>query len=235
MRSLFSHAEHQPKNARTKEQLEQKRREVLKQYVGGAIVYSYCIQEGIHAGWEWSQSCLAWRLPLVQHLIKKYQVLFAIVRGCQVNVRDPKGRYISKGWKLMTTNYLMAQRMNLPCQCDSRVEHVTCEGSLTRKSAFYTREFAKKVCEVVLQGYTPKQILDELYENHKGDLFGKGTFCACEDHHKHGMSLLCGSSRLPVDQITGLGLAAEDRGPCNLGICFMRPRDIAQLDAWFNP
>ena len=160
-----------------KEQLEQKRREVLKQYVGGAIVYCYCIQKGIHATWEWSQSCQAWRLPLVQNIAKKYQVLFAIIRGCRVNLRDPKGRYISKGWKIMTTNKLMAMRMSLPCTCDSRVEHVACEGSLTRKSAFYTKEFAKRVCEVILQGHTPKQIRDEFQGNHhEGDLFGKGDF-----------------------------------------------------------
>ena len=200
-----------------KEQLEQKRREVLKQYVGGAIVYCYCIQKGIHATWEWSQSCQAWRLPLVQNIAKKYQVLFAIIRGCQVNLRDPKGRYISKGCKIMTTNKLMAMRMSLPCTCDPRVEHVACEGSLTRKSAFYTKEFAKRVCEVILQGHTPKQIRDEFQGNHhEGDLFGKGTFCICEDHKHHGMSLQCGSCRLPVEQLTGLGLAAEDQGSCNM-------------------
>lgn len=76
-------------NQRTEEQkmdLELKRKEVLKQYVGAAIVFSYCAQRGIHATWEWSQSCMAWRLPLVQHLSQKYEVFFAVIRGCQVNL-----------------------------------------------------------------------------------------------------------------------------------------------------
>ena len=30
------------------------------------------------------------------------------------------------------------------------------------------------------------------------------------------MSLQCGSCRLPVEQLTGLGLAAEDHGSCNM-------------------
>ena len=151
-------------NQRTPEQqqaLEEKRKTVLKQYVGGAIVYQYCIQKGIHCTWEWAQSCQAWRLPLVQHIMKRYQVYFAITRGCQVDLKDPKGQFISKGWKMMTTNKCLAKRMELPCVCPSHVVHVPCEGSLTRKTAFYTRPFAKRVCEALLQGSFPDQIQKE--------------------------------------------------------------------------
>ena len=200
-----------------KEELARKRREVLKQYVGGAIVYSYCIQKGIHVTWEWSQSCQAWRLPLVQQLAQRYQVYFAITRGCQVNLRDLKGRFVSKGWKLMTTHPLLAVRMSLPCQCGPRVEHVACEGSLTRKSAFYTAEFAKRVCETILQGTTTKDFQRELHGHHsEGDMFGKGTFCVCKELQQHGSQLKCGACRMSVEGLTGLGLAAEEQGPCQM-------------------
>jgi hypothetical protein len=150
--------------------------------------------------------------------MEKYMVYFAIIRGCQVNLRDVKGRFISKGWKIMTTHALMAARMSLPCQCSQGTLHVPCEGSLTRKSAFYTPEFAKRVCEVILMGSTNKELQEEFRGNLKeGDLFGKGMFCVCKDFQQHGTNLQCGSCRLSVDGLAGEGLAAGECEPCNLG------------------
>ena len=63
-------------NQRTEKQcedLQNKRRDALKQYVGCALIFSYCVQRGIHVAWEWSQSCQAWRLPLMQKLAQRYQ------------------------------------------------------------------------------------------------------------------------------------------------------------------
>ena len=165
--------------------LESKRKEVLKQYVRGMIVYVYCIQKGIHATWEWSQSCQAWRLPLLQQVVRKYQVYFSIVRGCQVGLKDKKGNPVSKGWKLMTTHELLAQRMHLPCSCGKDTRHVPCEGHLTKQSAYYTSPFAKRVCSTILQGVTDTQLKRDLQGHFmEGDLFGKGTFCVCEEHRK---------------------------------------------------
>ena len=76
----------------------------------------------------------------------------AIVRGCQVNLRNKQGQLISKGWKLMTTDEKLSQRMNLPCSCHPKTVHVPCEGSVTRETAYYTKEFAKRVCQCVHQG-----------------------------------------------------------------------------------
>lgn len=64
---------------------------------------------------------------MVKHLMEKYMAYFAVIRGCQVNLRDVKGRFISKGWKIMTTHALMAARMSLPCQCSEGTLHVPCE------------------------------------------------------------------------------------------------------------
>ena len=211
-------------NQRTPEQkakLEEKRREVLKQYVGGSIIFGFCVQKGIHITWEWSQSCQAWRLPLVQKIIQKYEVFFAITRGCQVNLRNQEGSFVSKGWKLMTTNKLMADRMNLPCSCAPNTKHVPCEGQLTKKSAFYTSVFAKRVCEVILMGSTNFQIQKELQGDFtEGDLFGKGLFCICKEHCVHDVMLTCGFCQKTVEK-SGLSILASEEEvvaeqPCGL-------------------
>ena len=55
------------RNPQQCEELQAKRRDALKQYVGCCIVFSYCVQRGIHVAWEWSQSCQAWRLASSHH------------------------------------------------------------------------------------------------------------------------------------------------------------------------
>lgn len=60
-------------NQRTDEQrsdLEHKRKQVLKQYMGCAIIYQYCVQRSVHVVWELSQSRQAWPLPVLQNLVK---------------------------------------------------------------------------------------------------------------------------------------------------------------------
>ena len=81
-----------------KEKLAEKRRVALKQYTACAIIFHYCLQKGIHATWELSQSCQAWRLPLFQEIQRRHVVHFSNIRGCQVNLRDKMGNLISKGW-----------------------------------------------------------------------------------------------------------------------------------------
>ena len=182
-------------NQRTEEQranLAEKRREVLKQYVGCSLIFHYCVQKGIHVTWEWSQTCQAWRLPLIQKLTEKYHPFLSVIRGCQVNLRDDKGQFIQKGWKIMTTHELLSQRMTLPCRCDSRTVHVRCEGSLTRKTAFYTKEFAKRVCQAILQGSTKASVSKELLGSKPPvEVFGLGTMCQCFEGKQHDASLTC--------------------------------------------
>ena len=129
----------------------------------------------------------------MQKIAKKYEPRFCIIRGCQVNLRDPKGRFINKGWKLMTTHALLADRMQLPCSCGPRTEHVACEGSLTRKTAFYTREFAIRVCHAVLTSGTHEHFVQELQgHNPESPLFGKGTTCVCDELQAHEAQVTCG-------------------------------------------
>ena len=180
------------RNEKQRADLAEKRREVLKQYVGCSLIFHYCVQRGIHVTWEWSQTCQARRLPLIQKLMEKYHPFLAIVRGCQVNLRDDKGQFIQKGWKIMTTHELLAKRMDLPCRCGPRTVHVRCEGSLTRKTAFYTKEFAKRVCQAIIQGDTREEIGKELLGcKPPVEVFGLGTMCNCLEGKQHDANLVC--------------------------------------------
>ena len=155
------------------------------------IVISF--QKGIHATWEVSQSCQAWRLPLFKDIQKRHVVHFSNIRGCQVNLRDKLGQLVSKGWRIMTSHPLLASRMDLPCRCDSKTKHVPCEGQITKQTAFYTKEFAVRVCEAILQKGEQNMLIRELQGfSDYGDLFGMGTMCLCEDGQRHDAGLTCG-------------------------------------------
>lgn len=182
------------RNPQQCEELQAKRRDALKQYVGCCIVFSYCVQRGIHVAWEWSQSCQAWRLPIIQKLIQKYEPLFSIVRGCRVGLVTDKGDPISKGWKIMTTHPLLHKRLELPCVCKKGTVHVKCEGSLTRKTELYTKTFATRVCKAILQGSDSRAIRDELQGKPQiHETFGEGVCCVCSLGEQHDAKLQCGS------------------------------------------
>ena len=149
----FSRIQHL--NRRTEQQrkeLELKRTEALKQYVGGLVVYLECHRLGISATWEWSETCEAWRLPMVQKVFNKVQPQMCVVKGCAVGLRSKTGILLGKGWKIATTHVLLAERMRLPCQCEPGLKHAVCEGSMTRESAYYTPRFAEIVSKSLLQG-----------------------------------------------------------------------------------
>ena len=154
---------------------------------------TYCCQRGIHVTWEWSQSCLAWRLPLIQKLVQRFQPYFAITRGCQVGLKDNGGNYISKGWKLMTTDKHLARRMDLPCKCSKDTVHVKCEGSITPKTAFYPEDFAKRVSRALQQSCSREDLLQDWKgESCLLDHFGNGVSCECVSGQLHGAELTCG-------------------------------------------
>jgi hypothetical protein len=185
-------------NMRTEDQraqLDEKRKEVLRQYVGASCVLHYAIQKGCHVSWEWSQKCLAWRLPMIQQIQQKYQPWIVVTNGCQVNLRDPKTQKLAhKGWKVMTTHKRLSMLLDLPCRCPKSVEHAKCEGSLTGQSAYYTKEFAQRVATALCQELSHGMLVGEL--NGEPQLvpgFGIGTMCVCEDLKRHGNHQKCGS------------------------------------------
>ena len=140
------------RNEQQRRDLEAKRTAVLKQYVGGLVVYLECHRLGITATWEWSETCEAWRLPMVQKTFAKVQPKMCVVKGCAVGLRSRWNEPVGKGWKLATTHQLLSERMRLPCMCEAGVRHAVCEGSLTRESAYYTPKFAERVVQALKQG-----------------------------------------------------------------------------------
>ncbi|CAE7255758.1 RE1 [Symbiodinium sp. CCMP2456] len=104
--SAFSPMQHS--NSRTdaqKEDLQRKRAVARKTFEGAAIVYRYCIQQGIHCAWVMSEKSDAWRLPLLQNLIRQYQAQQAVTHGCRVGLRSMEdNRTVKKGWKLITSH-----------------------------------------------------------------------------------------------------------------------------------
>jgi len=185
-------------NQRTPEQvaeLQEKRRIALKQYVGASIVFQFCIQLGIHVSWEWSQRCQAWRLPLVQKLMKKYNLFTAVVTGCRVNLRDPKSqKLLSKAWKVMTTHQRLSEVLQLPCLCGKHYQHARCEGGLAGMTSYYTPEMVRLVVKGMSQELKPETLNKELRgeRDHLVVSFGEGLLCVCEGLECHGSEVPCG-------------------------------------------
>ena len=113
----------------------------------------------------------------------------------------------------MTTHALMSQRMELPCRCGPGVTHVPCQGSITKKTAFYTRAFARMVCEAILQKGDPKMLPGELNgSGHFGDKFGKGTLCVCGEGKYHDTGLTCGHCTRDKNLVSGVMVADKREG-----------------------
>ena len=83
-----------------RQELQEKRRYAQKIDVGAAIVMRSCIQLGIHCTWEWAERCEAWRLPLMQRLLRQLNLHVAVTKGCSVGLRDRAGVPMQKGGKL---------------------------------------------------------------------------------------------------------------------------------------
>ena len=91
----------------------------------------------------------------------------SIVRGCQVNLRNKEGQFISKGWKLMTTNEKPSKLMQLPCTCQPHI------------------------CRYLQQGMNHGAICWEMKRGYpKIEGFGWGTTCYCHvgEHHQAGLT-----------------------------------------------
>ena len=178
-----------------KAELLEKRRKVLKQYLGGCAVYQHCMQLGIHATWEWAQKSHAWRLPFIQKLDKKYVPYYAVTQGCQVGLKDPRDdRLMHKGWKIMTSHARLAHTMQMPCTCSHGYHHAKCEGGLAGASAFYTPTYVRRVCRVLQQELGQEGLTREL-EGRTSLLsrFGTGHQCVCSEIQSHGSQHTCGA------------------------------------------
>lgn len=209
-------------NQRTEAQskeLAEKRKQALKQYTGASIIFQWCYQRGIHATWELAEKCQAWRLPMIQRLIKKYDLHVAVTKGCQVNLRDPKSHgLMGKGWKVMSTHKRLAEGLNLPCRCPKGYRHVPCDGGRAGITAYYTEEFVKRVCKYILQELDHGMLLNEFVGKHYlGPGFGGGTCCVCKDLKDHVHDHVCGACHDDEGEDSTKGKQGHNQGLNNNG------------------
>ena len=173
-------------NARSAEQREElkRKREVAKRvYAGAAIVYRYCMQQGIHCAWEMSEKSDAWRLPVLQELHRKFQPHVAVCQGCRVELWDSGAkRLLKKGWKIITSHAKLAQELHLPCKCHRTYQHGRCEGEAASRSARYTSLFARRVAQALLFELNAQDVIHECSGRSKlPENFGEGLTCQCSD------------------------------------------------------
>lgn len=154
---------------------------------------------------------------MVQRVFQKYKPQFCVVKGCRVNLRDPKsGAYLGKGWKLATTHELLAKRMHLPCVCQEK--HVLCQGPLTRMSAYYTDVFAKRVCKAIVDGLDFQDLTSELLgqKSFPREFQGHCQGCSCElvCHPKSDLKCnYCEKNREKQDPLSLVGEEIDVREP----------------------
>ena len=134
---------------------------------------------------------------MIQRFKKLHDMREAVTKGCRVNLRNKEGRLMSKGWKIMTTNHRMSERMAMPRTCDRSYKHGLCEGSETSRSALYTKEYAKRATTVLLQELSFHAVQEECAgRSQLGSMFGRGEFCTCGELRNHGVAQTCGSCML---------------------------------------
>ena len=194
------------RNETQKADLQQKRKEALRVYVGAACVFHECMKLGIHCTWEMSEHCNAWRLPLLQRLKVKYSLHEAVIKGCAVNLRSSKtNQLMKKGWRLWTSHARLAEVMNLPCRCHRNYEHGKCEGPDATRSAYYTPEMCKRVAKVMCQELDNQALRSECGgQSQLHSMFGMGRTCTCAETRLPECQQVCGSC-IHADSMWQLG------------------------------
>ena len=214
-----------------REELKQKRNNCIRQYIGGLLVYIHCCQHGVPVTWEWSETSDAWRLPMVQRVFEKYPPKFCVVKGCRVNLRDLKTRIpLQKGWKLATTHDLLSQNMSLPCTC--REPHAPCQGRMTRESAYYTDDFARRVCKTILEDIRSQDLRAEV-TGHTGvpkGFLGQTKGCSCDVVRHPRSDLRCNLCEMGHEKGEPLSLVGINRGNNHEGPLTLEERDKALKD-----
>ena len=187
-----------------KQELTQERQQALRTYVGCSVIWHYCIQHGIHVAWEFAEKSDAWRLPIMQDIIRKCEPHVSVTKGCRVNLRDARGKLVQKGWKVMTTHKRVAELLHKPCRCDARYEHGKCEGNMSTGSPLYPKEFQRLVAMGAQQELSMYGVQRECQgDSQTSDLFGRGKACVCNMTRQsvHVQSCAC-------------CLLAEEEGTC---------------------
>lgn len=160
----FSPIQHlNQRDERQRTELEEKRVKARQQYEGGRDIARYAHSLGIVVVWEWSERCEAWRHEDHLKFMEQLNMRTAVCKGCQVNLREPSGRLLCKGWRLATTWVELSHHMNLTCPGNHAKGK--CEGSgIVRMTAFYTPQFAKRVISFLMKHEPWSSVVQELQD-----------------------------------------------------------------------
>ena len=170
------------RNEAQRTELQAKREEAMRVYVGACIVVHTCVQRGIHVTLELAERCQAWRLPVFANLQPKYSMYQAVSKGCRVNLRDKAGDLMQKGWKILTTHRRLSELLQLPCRCPKHYKHGKCEGVSAHKSELYAKEYVRKAVQGITQELAHQAFLQECQNPQSvHGCFGQGSFCTCKD------------------------------------------------------
>ena len=177
-----------------KQELAKRRREEHLSYIGASCLVYTCVQLGIHVSWVWPVQNQAWRLPVLRKLERKSLLHVGIARACRLGLRHPKTqKFLSQGWKIITSCERIAQALDLPCQCPKPYKHGILEGHRAAGEAAYPPELARRVAQVMLQEMSHPGIVQEC--KGQGTLpkdFGFGEFCVCSEVQTPLRDLRCG-------------------------------------------
>ena len=170
------------KSVEQKAELQRKRQQAQRAYVGASIVYASCVQQGIHCVWEMPERSDAWRLPHVQQFQKKFQPYVAVTHGCPVGLRKGPGQpLVKKGWRIFTTHARLAEVMQCVCKCPKTYQHARCEGDLSAQSARYTRAYVERAATALLLELNHVAVYQECQgQSALPETFGEGLACQCE-------------------------------------------------------
>lgn len=206
-------------NQNTEEQrqaLLQKQREARKQHIGGLLVAEYAKQQGSVVFWEWSRRCRAWKWEMMDQWRRKHQTTTAIIAGCQVGlIDDASGKPLGKEWRVECTDDVLGRKLHMPCACVRGLEqHALCEGRMTRKSAYYTPEFARRVLYHTVHRDDYEQVMMELTRDPEEKVVATtqkmAEGCKCRQIQKWNPELVCGKCMFKGDQLAYAGNDDEE-------------------------
>ena len=80
-----------------KQELTKQRHEAMKVYVGCSVIWHFCVQHGIHVVWELAEKSDAWRLPIVQNILKQYNPPHGNYKGVPGEFEGPGGETGAEG------------------------------------------------------------------------------------------------------------------------------------------
>ena len=171
-----------PPKGEQQEALQQKRLATRRLLIGCACVLHHCIQQGIHVVLVLDEKSMAWRMPLIQDLKKKYSLHEVTTSGCAVNRRNKQGRFVKPGWRMLTSHSRLAKAMDLPCRCPKNYSHGAISNGGPKHSEEYTPEYVSRVAKYLSQEFDSEGCARELTgQSHLPEVFGEGSCCTCAE------------------------------------------------------